>query len=142
MLAHRMDEGSSRSSRSWTALNPPVMQRRREELRSSESIAKPLSRRPSAKNQCSAFAVVCLRMPFPFRHPSAANCTHVDLLAGGRRSLALDESCKALQPGKIHSRRERCSGANCGDPEQPLADAHLVPRVAPCREGRLQGRPE
>src|SRR5207248_5103658 len=56
--------------------------------------------------------------------------------------LVLEKPDEAFKPGEIHARRERCSDRDSRDPEQPLADTHLIPGVAPRCERRLQGRPE
>src|SRR5690242_19079615 len=56
--------------------------------------------------------------------------------------LALQQPGEALEPGEIHARRERCSDRDRRDPEQPLADTHLIPWVAPRCERQRQGRPE
>src|SRR5689334_23449589 len=56
--------------------------------------------------------------------------------------LALQQPGEALEPGEIHARRERCSDRDRRDPEQPLADTHLIPWVAPRCERQLQGGPE
>ena len=56
--------------------------------------------------------------------------------------LAVEESCETFEPGEVHSRRKRCSGRDQDDPEQPLADTHLIPGVAPRCERHLQGGSE
>src|SRR5690348_225858 len=63
-------------------------------------------------------------------------------LAVARCSLTLEQPGEAFEPGEIHARRKRRSDRDHHDPEQPLADTHLIPWVAPCCERRLQGRPE
>src|SRR5678815_1921449 len=60
----------------------------------------------------------------------------------GRLVLLLQQPREAFESGKVHARRKRRSDRNCNDPEQPLADTHLIPGVAPRCERRLQGRPK
>src|SRR6186997_2043635 len=66
----------------------------------------------------------------------------VGLIWGSRLELALQKSGEAFEPGEIHARRERRSDRDHHDPEQPLADAHLIPGVAPRSERQKQGRSE
>ena len=83
-----------------------------------------------------------------FDHLSAHDCSfpgaarrsgcRTDLKAG---ALLLVEAREAFEPGEVHARRERRSDRDRRDPEQPLADTHLIPGVAPCCERQLQGRP-
>ena len=56
--------------------------------------------------------------------------------------LAFQQPGEAFEPGEIHTRRERRSDRYHRDPEQPLADTHLIPGVAPRCERQLQGRRE
>jgi len=49
---------------------------------------------------------------------------------------------EAFEPGEIHARRERRSDRDHRNPEQPLADTHLIPGVAPRCERQRQGRSE
>ena len=58
------------------------------------------------------------------------------------RVLALEQPCEAFESGEIHARRKRCSDRDHHDPEQPLADAHLIPGVTPRCERQKQGRSE
>ena len=59
-----------------------------------------------------------------------------------RFGLVVEEPCEAFEPGEIHPRRKSCACRDQDDPEQPLADAHLIPGVAPRCERQLQGGPE
>src|SRR5215203_2855254 len=56
--------------------------------------------------------------------------------------LAIQQPGEAFESGEIHARRKRRSDRDCRDPEQPLADTHLIPWVAPRCERRLQEGPE
>ena len=56
--------------------------------------------------------------------------------------LAAEHACEAFKPGEIHARRESRPDRDRRDPEQPLADTHLIPGVTPRSERRLQGRPD
>jgi hypothetical protein len=62
-----------------------------------------------------------------------------DLKAG---ALLPVQSRETFEPGEVHARRERRSDRDRRDPEQPLADTHLIPGVAPCRERQLQEGPD
>src|SRR5215213_1401620 len=56
--------------------------------------------------------------------------------------LTLEQPGEAFETGEIHSRRECRSDRDHHDPEQPLADGHLIPGVAPGCERQWQGRRE
>src|ERR1043165_7163759 len=54
--------------------------------------------------------------------------------------LAFQQPGEAFEAGEIHTRRERRSDRDHRNPEQPLADTHLIPGVAPRCERQKQGR--
>ena len=56
-------------------------------------------------------------------------------------ALALEQPGETFEPGEIHARRKCSSRRDQEDPEQPEADAHLIPGVAPRCERQMQGRP-
>jgi hypothetical protein len=56
--------------------------------------------------------------------------------------LTLEEPGETFEPGEIHARRKRCARRDQDDPEQPEADAHLIPGMTPRCERQKQGRPE
>ena len=56
--------------------------------------------------------------------------------------LAAEQPAETLEPGEIHSRRKSGSHRDQDNPEQPEADAHLIPGVAPRSERQWQGRPD
>src|SRR5438093_13008977 len=56
--------------------------------------------------------------------------------------LVLEQPDEAFESGEIHARRKRRSDRDYRNPEQPLADTHLIPGVAPRGERQLQGRPK
>src|SRR5436190_7612147 len=87
----------------------------------------------------AACSIICLRMTAPFQRELRQSPKRSD--PGSVCDLALEKPCEALQAGEIHTRRKCCTDRNRCDPEQPLADAHLIPRVAPSGKRRLQGRP-
>ena len=56
-------------------------------------------------------------------------------------TLALEQPGETFEPGEVHTRRKCSSRRDQKDPEQPEADAHLIPGVAPRCERQRQGRP-
>ena len=58
-----------------------------------------------------------------------------------RFGSAAVEPGEALETGKVHPCRKGCAHCDQNDPEQPLANAHLIPRVTPGGERQWQGRP-
>ena len=58
-----------------------------------------------------------------------------------RLGLAAVEPGEALKTGQVHPGRKGCTHCDQNDPEQPLANAHLIPRVTPGGERQWQGRP-
>src|SRR4029079_2175674 len=74
------------------------------------------------------FSIISLRMIAPSpAHAKRRSVCRKDLKVG--RALAV-EPREAFEPGEIHARRECRSDRDRRDPEQPLADTHLIPGVA------------
>src|SRR5215218_4729640 len=88
----------------------------------------------------AAFSICCLRMATP--PPPRATAGRLDWpeLALAWR-LALEQPGETFEPGEIHPRRKRCARRDQEDPEQPEADAHLIPGMTPRCERQRQGRP-
>src|SRR2546423_14399380 len=81
--------------------------------------------------------------PAPTRRSGCRSDVKVGPVGSGSWTfLALEQPGEAFESGEIHARRKRRSDCDRRNPEQPRADTHLIPGVAPRCERQLQGRPE
>jgi hypothetical protein len=55
--------------------------------------------------------------------------------------LAAQHSSQAFKSGEVHAGRESCAHGDQDNPDQPQANAHLIPGATPRSERQRQGRP-